>query len=221
MRHIITTVSLFLFSITTTAVFAQDDEFDTREKFEFGAKAGINISNVYDEKGEDFVADSKVGFAGGVYVSIPLNKYVGIQPELLFSQKGFQSTRTFDGGILFNDYTVKYSTTTNHLDIPIQLQIKPVKFLTVVVGPQYSFVLSKEDKREDSNGNVNADTTDYNNNNIRKNIFGLVGGVDFNISHLVISGRAGWDLQNNNGDGTSSNPRYKNAWYQVTVGVKF
>lgn len=221
MKHIITTAALLLLSLTSTSVFAQDDEFDTREKFEVGAKAGINISNVYDEEGEDFVADSKVGFAGGVFFSIPLNKYIGIQPEVLYSQKGFQSTRTFDGGFFFDDYTVKTSSTTHHIDIPLQLQIKPANFLTVVVGPQYSFVLSKVDKVEDSEGNSDSDTTEYNNDNIRRNILGIVGGVDFNISHLVISGRAGWDLQDNNGDGTSDNPRYKNAWYQVTVGVKF
>lgn len=220
MKHIITTVSLLLLSLTATSVFAQDDEFDTREKFEFGVKAGLNISNVYDEEAENFVAESKPGFAGGVFFSIPLNKYIGIQPEVLFSQKGFQSTRRYDVPF-FGSYDVKTSTTTNHIDIPLQLQIKPANFLTIVVGPQYSFVLSKVDKKEDSEGNSNSDTTDYNNDNIRRNILGVVGGVDINISHLVVSGRAGWDLQDNKGDGTNSNPRYKNAWYQVTVGVKF
>ena len=221
MKHIITAASLLLLSMTATSVFAQDDKFDTREEFEVGVKAGVNISNVYDEQGDNFVADSKAGFAGGLFFSIPLNKYFGIQPEILFSQKGFQSTRTYKGGFFIKDYTVKYSTTTNHIDIPLQLQIKPSGFVTIVVGPQYSFVLSKVDKRQDSNGNSNSDTTDYNNDNIRKNILGVVGGLDINISHVVLSGRAGWDLQNNNGDGTSSNPRYKNAWYQFTVGVKF
>lgn len=220
MKHIITTVALLLLSMTATSVFAQDE--DTREDFEVGVKAGVNISNVYDEEAEDFVANSKAGFAGGVFFSIPFNKYFGIQPEVLFSQKGFQSTRRYSTGIFGNgSYDVRTSTTTNHIDIPLQLQIKPASFLTLLVGPQYSFVLSKVDKRQDSNGNSNSDTTDYNNDNIRKNIFGVVGGADVNISHLVLSARAGWDLQNNNGDGTNNNPRYKNAWYQFTVGVKF
>ena len=218
MKKIIVTISLLLVGMTSS--FAQDEN-DTREEFEMGAKAGINISNVYDEEGGNFVANSKAGFAGGIFFSIPLNKYIGIQPEVLFSQKGFQSTRTLALGPFFNNYTVNYTTTTNHIDIPLQLQIKPSPFLTLVAGPQYSFVLSKEDKRTDSNGNVNSTQTDYDNSNIRRNIFGVVGGLDINISHLVISGRAGWDLQNNNGDGTSTNPRYKNAWYQFTAGVKF
>jgi len=28
-------------------------------------------------------------------------------------------------------------------------------------------------------------------------------------------------LQNNNGDGTSNNPRYKNEWTQLSVGFRF
>jgi hypothetical protein len=39
---------------------------DTRENFSFGAKIGANYSNVWDEKGQDFQADGKIGFAGGL-----------------------------------------------------------------------------------------------------------------------------------------------------------
>jgi hypothetical protein len=57
--------------------------------------------------------------------------------------------------------------------------------------------------------------------NLRKNIFGGVGGIDFNFQTLVVGLRAGWDLQNNNGDGTTTTPRYKNVWYQATIGFRF
>ncbi|HSZ73131.1 MAG TPA: porin family protein [Cytophagaceae bacterium] len=219
MKHIITTIALLALSMNT--IFAQDNNPDTRENFQIGFKAGANLSNVYDEKADNFVANDKVGFVGGIFFSIPINKFLGIQPEVLFSQKGFQSTRTYSSGPFLPNYTVKYSTTTNHIDIPLMVQIKPTNFMTIVLGPQYSYILSKVDKKIDSNGNNNSDTTNYNNDNLRKNILCAVGGVDFNIDHLVISGRAGWDLQDNNGDGSSTNPRYKNAWYQLTVGVKF
>lgn len=218
MKKIITTLSLLVLGMTY--VHAQDD-VDHRDEFEFGAKAGINISNVYDDHGDNFVASGKVGFAGGVFFSIPLNTYLGIQPEIQFSQKGFQSKRTYNTPFFLPDYSVEYSTTTNHIDIPLLLQLKPAEFLTIVAGPQYSFLLSKEDKRTDSFGNSNYQNTDYNNDNIRRNILGVVGGLDINIHPVVLSGRVGWDLQNNNGDGTNSNPRYKNAWYQVTAGFKF
>jgi hypothetical protein len=36
------------------------------------------------------------------------------------------------------------------------------------------------------------------------------------MNNIVIGARAGWDLLNNKGDGTSTTPRYKNMWYQAT-----
>jgi hypothetical protein len=59
---------------------------------------------------------------------------------------------------------------------------------------------------------------EFKNDNIRKNILGFIGGVDVNVGKVIIGARAGWDIQNNNGDGTSTNPRYKNAWTQATIG---
>jgi hypothetical protein len=40
---------------------------DTRENFSFGAKIGANYSNVWDEDGQDFQADGKIGLAGGLF----------------------------------------------------------------------------------------------------------------------------------------------------------
>jgi hypothetical protein len=60
----------------------------------------------------------------------------------------------------------------------------------------------------------------FDNDNIRKNLLGFVGGLDLNYEHYVLSGRAGWDFQNNVGDGTSTTPNYKNRWLQFTVGFK-
>ncbi|WP_255702558.1 outer membrane beta-barrel protein [Fulvivirga ulvae] len=65
---------------------------DTRGRFQFGLKAGINYSNVYDTKGEKFVADPKFGIAMGVFLAIPVGETIGIQPEVQFSQKGFKAT---------------------------------------------------------------------------------------------------------------------------------
>lgn len=190
---------------------AQDDE---REVFRFGAKAGINISNIYDSEDEDIEADPKVGFVGGGFLSIPIGRYLGVQPEVLFSQKGFKATSSFLG----TDFT--FTRTTNHLDIPILLQFKPVPYTTFLFGPQYSYVLSRTDNFE--GGGIDLeDQEEFENDNIRKNIFGLVAGLDVNINRVVLGGRIAWDLQNNNGDGTSDTPRYKYVYGQITAGFKF
>jgi hypothetical protein len=66
-----------------------------------------------------------------------------------------------------------------------------------------------------------AQEQEFVNDNIRKNIFGIGGGFDINIKHITMGARVAWDVQNNNGDGTSTTPRYKNVCFQGTVGYKF
>lgn len=187
---------------------------DTREDFVFGIKAGINGSNVWDEQGQDFRADPKVGFVGGGFLGIPIGKYLGVQPEVLFSQKGFQGSDV----ILNSRY--RFTRTTSHLDIPVLIQVKPVEFVTVVGGPVYSYLLRQHDEFI-WEGTALEIEQDFANDNIRKNRFGLMLGGDVIIDPLVISGRAGWDLQDNHGDGSSSTPRYKNQWLQLTLGFQF
>ncbi|HTL83139.1 MAG TPA: porin family protein [Bacteroidia bacterium] len=206
-------MSIACLSLGTTVLKAQDDDVDPRGKFQFGMKAGMNYSNVWDEKGQDFRADAKVGFAGGIFFGIPIGTFLGFQPEILLSQKGFQGS-----GTLF-DTPYSFSRTTTYLDIPLQLELKPIRFLTVLVGPQYSYLLHEKDVYT-YGANSSAQEQAFNNDNIRKNILGFVGGADINISHVVVSARMGWDFQANNGDGTSYTPRYKNKWIQLTVGFK-
>lgn len=61
-------------------VVAQSEMEDKRDNLRFGLKAGINISNVNDEKGDQFVANSRTCFVGGGFISIPLNRFLGFQP---------------------------------------------------------------------------------------------------------------------------------------------
>lgn len=198
------------FAITTLS--AQSEEEDRREEVEFGIKAGFNVSNVWDSRDEEFDADAKAGFAGGVFLGIPLGEVLGIQPELLLSQKGFKGS----GSLFGSSYT--FSRTTTYLDIPLQVQLKPADYITFVAGPQFSYLLHQKDNYSFGSNSTDQEE-EFDNDNIRKNILGFVGGVDLIYDSFIFSGRFGWDFQNNHGDGSSSTPRYKNRWGQVTVGV--
>lgn len=201
-------IMVSLFAMTT---FAQDDY---RDKVVFGLKAGMNYSNVWDEKNQDFQADGKAGFAGGAFVTIPLGTILALQPEVLVSQKGFQGS----GRFLTENYS--YSTTTTFLDVPLLLAFRPSPHITFLAGPQYSFLLSQRNTFS-SEFYSSEELQEYENDNIRKNLLGIHVGADVNIDHFVISPRAGWDFQANHGDGTSSTPRYKNQWLQLTLGYRF
>lgn len=203
-------IAVCLFSISTLQ--AQDYE-DRRGNFEFGVKAGANLSNVWDSEGEDFKADPKGGFAGGIFFGIPMGKIFGIQPEVLISQKGFKGSGTLIG------FPYSFKRTTTYLDIPLQLQLKPAEFFTIVVGPQFSYLLNQKDVYTFGTNSVEQEQ-EFENDNVRKNVLGFVAGADFIYENLVISARGGWDFQTNNGNGTNSTPRYKNQWLQLTVGFK-
>lgn len=92
--------------------------------------------------------------------------------------------------------------------------------LTLLVGPQYSYLIKQKDVFTNPITDVDV-TQDFEVDDIRKNTLCMVGGIDINLSSIVIGARVGMDLYNNNGDGTSTTPRYKNAWAQATVGFRF
>ncbi|GHN03078.1 hypothetical protein WSM22_45670 [Cytophagales bacterium WSM2-2] len=192
---------------------AQNDP-DYRKQLMFGLKAGVNSSNVYDSRGEAFVASSKTGFVGGAFLSIPIGQFLGIQPEVLYSQKGFQATGSFLG----SPYNL--TRTTSYIDVPLLITVKPANFMTLLAGPQFSYLLNQKDVLTNSSTSTQQQQ-EFKNDNIRKNILCFLGGIDFNFDHMVFGARAGWDLSNNNGDGTSTTPRYKNVWLQGTIGVRF
>jgi hypothetical protein len=193
---------------------AQENKTDFRDKLQFGLKIGANYSNVYDTKGDQFDANAKFGLATGVFIAIPIGTYFGVQPEILYSQKGFKGTVK----ILENTY--KFTRTLSYIDVPIFFALKPSEFITILAGPQYSYLVKQRDEFSNTTSSV-VQEQDFENNNIRKNTLCFTGGLDITMKHLVIGARVGWDLTTNKGDGTSTNPRYKNVWYQGTIGYRF
>lgn len=198
---------------SANSMFAQDQtnssayDMDAREELKVGIKAGMNYSNVYSESGDDFVADGKAGFAGGVFVSIPLSQLVGIQPELMYSQKGFK------GDVL----GVDYKATFNYLDLPVHLQIKPTENISILAGPQFSYLLSSKYELGSLSASNENDLEDDNN----RATIGLSAGVDFTIENFLISARGSWDLSKMNKDNNTSDINYKNQLFQVTLGYRF
>jgi hypothetical protein len=216
---------LILMMVAVAAIintsFAQDDPSglpgnttDLRTRFTLGLKMGLNYSNVYDTKGEAFNSDGKFGFATGAFVAIPIGKYLGLQPEILFSQKGFHAK-----GLLLGT-TYDLTRTTNFLDIPLLGVVKPNEFITILAGPQFSYMMKQRDVFTTATTTIEQQK-EFQNENVRKNTLCFTGGVDFTLKHLVIGTRIGWDVLSNNGDGTSTTPQYKNVWYQATIGYRF
>ena len=197
---------LVLFALLSVNLEAQN-------RISIGPKLGLNVSNIYNSEGEAS-ADPKIGFAGGVFLHIPIGQFFGIQPEVMYSQKGYQTS----GSLLGMDFSSK--RTSDYLDIPFLFAVKPAEVVTLLIGPQYSYLLKQTTNVVTPLSNTTV-VDEFSNNNIRRNTLGLVMGADFNLSQFVIGARGGWDLYDNNGDGTSTTPRYKNVNGQLTLGYRF
>ena len=187
---------------------------DARRKVVPGIKLGVNRSNVYDANGNYFSSDFKQGFAAGVYLALPINRFFGIQPEIMYQQKGFEGRSQVFGQM----YVM--SRTTNHIDVPVQFQLKIFKWLTFLAGPQYSFLLKHADDYSEVDA-TGARMSDFSNDQPSKGTFGTLIGLDLNFGHIVFSARSGWDVTDNSSDGISVAPNYKNRWIQGTVGYRF
>ena len=210
MRKIILIVFALVFA---NRISAQVVETDARELLTLGFKVGTNYSNVYDEVGQDFVANPKFGLVAGGFIGIPIGKYLGIQPEILYSRKGFMATGAFEG----SSYSL--TRTTTYIDVPIYFTFKPVESITLMAGPQYSYLTKQRDVF--SNSFISqTQQQEFENDNLRRNVLSFAIGGDINIDHLVLGAKMCADVQRNNGDGSAAIPRYKNVWYQLTIGYR-
>lgn len=187
---------------------------DLRNRVLFGAKAGINYSKIYTSQGEPFHSDPKWGLATGIFLAIPIGKYFGIQPEVLFSQKGLKA----EGSINGNTYNI--TRTSNYFDFPLLFAFKPSEYVTVVAGPQYSYLTKEKNKFENATTGIEQESA-FGSESSRKNTLCFTGGIDINVRHLVVGTRVGWDLMNNNTGSSSTTLRYKIMWYQATLGYRF
>jgi Outer membrane protein beta-barrel domain len=179
-----------------------------------GIKIGTNYSNMYAEQDDAFTADAKSGLAAGVFFPFSLGAFIGVQPELVFSQKGFKAK----GNLLGSSYNFK--RTTSYLDLPLLLALKPMPSLTLLAGPQFSYLLKQRDEWTTSTTSE-VQEKELENDNTQKNTFCAIVGLDINVDHIVIGVRGGWDVSQTNGDGSATALRYKNTWLQTTLGYRF
>ncbi len=117
------------------------------------------------------------------------------------------------------DYS--YINRMNFIDVPIMIQLKILPNIYLLGGPEYSYLISRSYTFTQG---ITTETTQqqFENDNVRHNIFGFITGIDLNLNRIItLGGRVAWDEQDNNGDGTSTLPRYRNFWGQVALGLRF
>lgn len=178
-----------------------------------GGKLGFTASSF---RGDDAV-NLKVrnGVVGGAFLNAGFLKFLAIQPEVIFRQSG--ATYTYDA--LGVDSKIK----VNYLSVPVVFKagipIDETFYPHILIGPQYSFALSRTYSVGNNDGQVEFEDADINKND--------VGGF-FGVGLDIRSKRLFWTIDFRYGmgaiqvsDNDNANLDLKNQDFTISTGVGF
>ena len=155
-----------------------------------GFRAGANYSNLAGNINHQDTYNNKVGFLGGVILNVPVTSdgFFSVQPEVLYSQKGFENKPTeYTTTILGVGNTQKREgkVNYNYIDVPVLLKINAGGFIAEA-GPQYSYLLTANNETKVTNtaqpNGTPRVTEDQNKTDVsgfNRNELGYVAGVGY------------------------------------------
>ncbi len=130
-KVILSAMAICSFAFTTNAQIL--------DNITFGAKAGLNLANV---SGDVKYNDMKAGFHIGAVAEMMINDKFAVQGELLYSTQGFKTEST-DSGIGWSEKE-ESNTKLNYLAIPIMAKYYVTDKISLLAGPQISFLTGAE-----------------------------------------------------------------------------
>lgn len=111
--------------LMTTGAFAQMN-------FDWGVKGGLTLGNF--TKIDD--TKMKPSIYLGAFAEFPINEYLSIQPEVIYSRQGFNYK--VDGD--------RVNARFNYLNVPILAKIYVLENLSLDLGPQFGILLNAKQK---------------------------------------------------------------------------
>lgn len=174
----------------------------TAQKLHVGFKGGANINKL---TGKSFDDEFSFGYHVGGFFSVGLGKKFAIQPEVLFNQINVDTSGTFSSVYQFKKIS---KVQLKYMSIPILLNYKPVKYLTLQAGPQFG-ILTNKNRTVLQNGQDAFKSGD----------FSMLAGAQVNISHLNIYARYAVGLSNLND--IDNKEKWKSQSVQIGVGFTF
>lgn len=183
---------LFLASVLVLA------SLNASAQVHLGVKAGANLTKI---DGESFSEKYKLGYQLGAYTYYDFSPMIGIQLEVQSNQSNTKVSERYSD-VVFNSFSK--GKQLNYISVPLLLRVNSQGALTLLAGPQFSF-LTDPNKTVLENGTKLFKNTDI----------GLVGGVDLNLRPFIISGRYIWGLNDISGTGNKATKR------QIQLGLAF
>ena len=208
-----------LLMISSIGAFAQ---------MSFGAKAGLNLTNMTikagDEKNDDI--SYKYGFNAGAFADFSISDLFGVEAGLNVEMKGYQINNEYDGSLGITSETIKENLT--YVTIPVDVKLSFGSFY-VLAGPYFGIAaIGKiKVKKEFKNTDDYKHTEDIKFGNkkgesdLKRMDLGVGFGAGYEINnHLGI--RLGYDLglANLQPGGDSKNST-KNGSINISATYKF
>ena len=189
--------ALLLSAVFTFTLFS----FASAQWFHTGLKLGTNINKI---NGESFSNKFTYGYSAGAFAEIKLAKKWMIQPEVLFNQVNTDTSDRFS-----QLYKISPSTITNiklnYLSIPLLVNYKLSKIISLQAGPQYGILINQSDNLLENGKKA-----------FKNGDFSLLGGVQIKLASVRIFGRYAVGLNNLND--IDNRDKWKNQSIQLGVG---
>lgn len=186
-----------------------------------GLKGGANLSNLAGDLANKDGYDYKAGFHGGLMLNVGLldDGFLSLQPEVLYSQKGYE----YNNNQAFGTFRREGDVTYNYIDVPVLLKVKAGN-LFFEAGPQYSYLLKvKDESTRTLNGVLVARTAaEKDLSNVNRNEFGYVAGLGVQSNSGVLLGvrynGALTDFAKNDSYNNGELTNARNQVFQVSLG---
>ena len=170
--------------------------------FHLGVKAGANIFKI---DGSSYDNEFKFGYNAGAFAEINFTSHLGIQPEVMFNQTNYRTSDHFSA--IYPGGTDDLKGKLNYLTIPVLLNIRPVKLLSILVGPQFGILLNGDEHVTNSAKDA-----------FKKGDFSMVGGLQLNLAALKVGARYVVGLTDIND--LPDSEKWKNQGFQLYAGFR-
>lgn len=161
-----------------------------------GPKLLLNFSNVIG--GENSAGYKfKLGFSAGVFLKLEISDQISLQPEMLYSTRGFNYLSS--GGS--QDTNVKH--TLSYIDFPFLIGIQVGENGFINFGPQIGYLINDKTKGvvSNSSSSYNLDSSNVYGYNTTEYALVFGGGYMFRFNLLVsVRGMYGFTKLYTNGD---------------------
>ena len=183
-----------------------DDYFRPR----FGITGGLSIANTISSYNVYYSTATILGANAGVTAEFPIAYGFSFEPEVLFSQKGYQAITT-DG--------IPITQRNDYIDIPLLAKFHLFPGFSFLIGPQINIPISSNTSY---NNGYNAPSGSYYSNYSYKSYIAGAFGLSIDLNRYVdLHARYLIDLSSNSYDINSPIPDYRNQVWQFGIGIKF